>query len=125
MTADKKRRVEKTGWKVGSVNDFLSLSLEEAAYVKLKVRLVKALRTRRQRLGISQVEVAKRLRSSQSRVAKMEAGHPTVSIDLLVRSVLVLGGRVSIAPEGTVGNLEHTRQVVGASLSARRGNGST
>ncbi len=99
MTTDKKRRVEKMGWKVGSVSDFLSLSPEEAAYVELKVRLAKALRTRRQRLGISQVEVAKRLQSSQSRVAKMEAGDPTVSIDLLVRSVLALGGRVSLLPK--------------------------
>ncbi len=99
MTTDKKRRVEKMGWKVGSVSDFLSLSPEEAAYVELKVRLAKALRTRRQRLGISQVEVAKRLQSSQSRVAKMEAGDPTVSIDLLVRSVLTLGGRVSLLPK--------------------------
>jgi ribosome-binding protein aMBF1 (putative translation factor) len=99
MTADKKRRVEKMGWKVGSVNDFLSLSPEEAAYVELKVRLAKALKTRRQRLGISQVEVAKRLQSSQSRVAKMEAGDPTVSIDLLVRSVLALGGRVTLLPK--------------------------
>ncbi len=99
MTTDKKRRVEKRGWKVGSVSDFLSLSPEEAAYVELKVRLAMALRTRRQRLGISQVEVAKRLQSSQSRVAKMEAGDPTVSIDLLVRSVLALGGRVSLLPK--------------------------
>ena len=99
MTTDKKRRVEKMGWKVGSVSDFLSLSPEEAAYVELKVRLAKALRTRRQRLGISQIEVAKRLQSSQSRVAKMEAGDPTVSIDLLVRSVLALGGRVSLLPK--------------------------
>ncbi len=99
MTTEKKRRVDKMGWKVGSVSDFLSLSPEEAAYVELKVRLAKALRTRRQRLGISQVEVAKRLQSSQSRVAKMEAGDPTVSIDLLVRSVLALGGRVSLLPK--------------------------
>ena len=95
MTADKKRRVEKTGWKVGSVSDFLSLSPEEAACVKLKVQLVKALRTRRQRLGISQVEVAKRLRSSQSRVAKMEAGR-SYGIDRSVGKVRACAGRWSL-----------------------------
>ena len=31
------------------------------------------------------------MKSSQSRIAKMEAGDPTVSIDLLVRSLLALG----------------------------------
>jgi hypothetical protein len=33
----------------------------------------------------------KTLKSSQSRVAKMEAGDPTVSLDLLVKSILALG----------------------------------
>jgi hypothetical protein len=31
------------------------------------------------------------MKSSQSRVAKMEAGDPTVSLDLLVKSILALG----------------------------------
>ena len=99
MTTEKKRNLEKLGWKTGSVSDFLELTSEETAYVELKVRLAKELRNRRQKLGISQVEVAKRLRSSQSRVAKMEAGDPSVSIDLLVRSLLALGGSVSMLPK--------------------------
>jgi predicted transcriptional regulator len=40
---------------------------------------------------VTQVALAKALQSSQSRVAKMEAGDPTVSLDLLVRSLLALG----------------------------------
>ena len=99
MTTEKKRKLEKRGWRVGSVSDFLELSPEENAYVELKVRLSKELRQRRQKLGISQVEVAKKLQSSQSRVAKMEAGDPSVSIDLLVRSLLALGGRVTLLPK--------------------------
>lgn len=99
MTTEKKRKLEKKGWRVGSVSDFLGLSPEENAYVELKVRLSKELRQRRQKLGISQVEVAKKLQSSQSRVAKMEAGDPSVSIDLLVRSLLALGGRVTLLPK--------------------------
>ena len=99
MTTEKKRKLEKKGWRVGSVSDFLELSPEENAYVELKVRLSKELRQRRQKLGISQVEVAKKLQSSQSRVAKMEAGDPSVSIDLLVRSLLALGGRVKLLPK--------------------------
>jgi predicted XRE-type DNA-binding protein len=99
MTTEKKRKLEKKGWRVGSVGDFLELSTEETAYVELKVRLAKELRHRRQMLGISQVEAAKKLQSSQSRVAKMEAGDPSVSIDLLVRSLLALGGRVTMLPK--------------------------
>ena len=99
MTTEKKRKLEKKGWKVGSVGDFLELSAEETAYVELKVRLAKELRHRRKKLRISQVEAAKKLQSSQSRVAKMEAGDPSVSIDLLVRSLLALGGRVTMLPK--------------------------
>ena len=38
-------------------------------------------------------ELAKRLRSSQSRVAKMEASDPAVSIDLLIRALLAAGAK--------------------------------
>jgi ribosome-binding protein aMBF1 (putative translation factor) len=88
---EKRRRLEAKGWRVGSVQEFLRLSDEEAAYVDLKVRLATGLRDRRQRRRLTQADLAKRLRSSQSRVAKMEAGDPSVSLDLLIRSLLVLG----------------------------------
>ena len=40
---------------------------------------------------MTQAEVAKLIESSQSRVAKMEAGDSSVSLDLLVRSLIALG----------------------------------
>jgi hypothetical protein len=43
---------------------------------------------------MSQVNLAKALKSSQSRVAKMEAGDPTIFIDLLIKSILALGAGV-------------------------------
>ena len=91
MRKAKKERLEKKGWKVGTVQDFLGLSDEEAAYVELRFRLATALRTQRQKKRLSQSELAKRIGSSQSRVAKMEAGDPSVSLDLLIRSLLALG----------------------------------
>jgi ribosome-binding protein aMBF1 (putative translation factor) len=91
MRRAKKERLEKKGWKVGTVQDFLGLSDEEAAYVKLRFRLATTLRTQRQKKRLSQSELAKRIGSSQSRVAKMEAGDPSVSLDLLIRSLLALG----------------------------------
>ncbi len=91
MRKAKKERLEKKGWKVGTVQDFLGLSDEEAAYVELRFRLATTLRTPRQKKRLSQTELAKRIGSSQSRVAKMEAGDPSVSLDLLIRSLLALG----------------------------------
>jgi transcriptional regulator with XRE-family HTH domain len=37
------------------------------------------------------LDLAAKLQSSQSRIAKMEAGDPSVSLDLLIRSLISLG----------------------------------
>ncbi len=91
MRAEKRRSLEAKGWKVGSAKDFLGLTDQEAAYIELRVKLAQGLKAKRNSRGLSQTELAKVVRSSQSRVAKMEAGDPTVSLDLLVRSLLALG----------------------------------
>lgn len=91
MKQSKRARLESKGWKFGSAEDFLDLSDEEAAYIEMKLALSEKLKQRRQRKRMTQAELAKLVRSSQSRVAKMEAGDPTVSIDLLVKSLLALG----------------------------------
>lgn len=91
MRKAKKARLENKGWKIGSADEFLGLSAEEAAYVDMKIALSEKLKQRRQRKRMTQAELAQLLRSSQSRVAKMEAGDPSVSIDLLVKSLLALG----------------------------------
>lgn len=91
MRNPRKTRLEKAEWKVGSAAEFLELTKEEAAFIELKLALAKSLRERRLRKGMTQVQLAKRLHSSQSRVAKMESPSFSVSIDLLVRSLLALG----------------------------------
>jgi ribosome-binding protein aMBF1 (putative translation factor) len=91
MRKEKKKRLEAKGWKIGTAKDFLSLSEEESAYIELQIRLAEGLRRRRQVKGWSQVDLAAKLQSSQSRVAKMEAGDPSVSLDLLIRSLIALG----------------------------------
>ena len=91
MREEKRRRLEAKGWKIGTAQEFLRLSAEEAAYVDLKVRLATGLRARRRRQNLTQADLAKRLQSSQSRIAKMAAADPSVSVDLLIRSLLTLG----------------------------------
>ena len=91
MRKDKKTRLERAGWKVGSVREFLGLSKAEEALVELKLTLSRGLRERRARRNMTQAQLARLLKSSQSRVAKMEAGDPSVSIDLLIRSLLAMG----------------------------------
>lgn len=91
MRQTKRSALEAAGWRVSDADTFLGLSAEEAAFVELKLCLSAALRTRRLRLRLSQHMAAERLKSSQSRVAKMEAGDASVSLDLLVRALLGLG----------------------------------
>ena len=91
MDKGKKARLEKKGWKVGTVAEFLDLAAEESAYIEMKLALSEKLKERRLRKQLTQTQLASAIESSQSRVAKMEAGDPTVSIDLLVKSLLALG----------------------------------
>jgi hypothetical protein len=89
----KRARLEARGWRVGSAADFLELTPEEAAFVETKLALSQSLRKRRTAQKISQMALAKRLKSSQSRVAKMEAADASVSIDLLLRGLFALGAK--------------------------------
>ncbi len=105
MKQTKRDRLRRAGWAVGSAAEFLGLSKAEAALVDLKLTLSQKLRERRARTRLSQAQLARLLGSSQSRVAKMEAGDPSVSIDLLVRSLLAIGATrrelaAAIAQEG-------------------------
>jgi len=81
----------KNGWLVGSASDFLDLSAEESAYVELKVSLSRYLHQARTEKHWTQEQLARKLKSSQSRVAKMEKGDPSVSVDLLIKSLFALG----------------------------------
>lgn len=91
MKADKRRRLRKAGWTVADSTQFLGLTPEEAAVVEIHVSLALGLRRRRQTLGLTQADLARRIGSSQSRVAKMEAVDPTVSMDLLVKALVAVG----------------------------------
>ncbi len=91
MNNTKRKKLEAKGWKVGTASEFLNLSQDEAAYVELKLSLSKSLQDVRLEKKMTQEQLARLLKSSQSRVAKMESGDPSVSIDLLVRSLFALG----------------------------------
>jgi ribosome-binding protein aMBF1 (putative translation factor) len=87
----KRKKLAEKGWRVGNAKDFLGLSGQEEAFIDLRLRLADGLKSRRRSRGVTQSQLAQALRSSQSRVAKTEAGDPTVSLDLLLKSLLALG----------------------------------
>lgn len=93
MKSTKRARLEAKGWRVGSADEFLELNPEEAALVETRLALSRTLRERRVAQKLTQGDLARRLHSSQSRVAKMEAGDKAVSVDLLLKGLFALGAR--------------------------------
>jgi ribosome-binding protein aMBF1 (putative translation factor) len=91
MKQAKRKRLEAAGWRVGSSAEFLGLTPQEDLLIEIKLALAAALRARRVKLGLTQHALARRLGSSQSRVAKMEAADRSVTMDLLVTALAGLG----------------------------------
>jgi len=92
MDKTKQAKLEASGWVVGTPKALLNLSFEDEVFINIKTDLAATFRKQRLDQELSQVVVARRLHSSQSRVAKMEAADPSVTVDLLIRSILRLGG---------------------------------
>ena len=90
MKTDKLERLQAVGWKVGSAEDFLQLSDEEAQLVALKLSLISAVKNHVPRIN-PRCDLSQRMKSSQSRIAKIEAGDPSVSLDLIVRALIASG----------------------------------
>jgi predicted transcriptional regulator len=91
MKSTKRDRLQQAGWRIGSAQEFLGLTEEETALIEMRLALGRSLKERRLASGMTQQQLASRVGSSQSRIAKMESADPAVSIDLFVRSLLRLG----------------------------------
>jgi DNA-binding XRE family transcriptional regulator len=92
MDKRKRKLLEAHGWKVAGAREFLELTDAELEYIEIKIALSQSVKDQRKRRRLTQEQAARLLGSSQSRVAKMEAGDPSVSIDLYVKSIIALGG---------------------------------
>lgn len=91
MNSAKKKKLEKLGWSSGDASDLLGLSPEEVAVIEMKISLAKNFQETRKSKKLTQSEAAKLLHTSQSRVAKIEAGDPSVSLELLIKGLIALG----------------------------------
>ena len=102
MNRTKRTALEAAGFRVGNAEDFLGLTAEERQIVDLRVAVARAVRRLREKMHLSQQELAKRIRSSQSRVAKIESAAEGVSLDLSFRGLFAVGGQLTdlAAPAG-------------------------
>ncbi len=92
MDKEMRHRLEVAGFRVGDAEDFLGLTDEERRLVELRLAVSRAVRKQREKHGVTQQQLATKLRSSQSRVAKIEAGAADVSLDLAFRALFAAGG---------------------------------
>ena len=95
MKDEKRKQLERAGWRVGSAAEFLGLSEQEAQLVQMKLALADLVRAEREVRKVSQNRLASWTRTSQSRVSKMESAHPSVTIDLMIRTLLALGASMA------------------------------
>jgi ribosome-binding protein aMBF1 (putative translation factor) len=91
MAARRLKQLRKTGWKIGSTRESLGLSDEVARLVELELSLIDPVKEARRKRGLSQVDLAQRIGSSESRVAEIEAGDPSVSFDLIICALFAVG----------------------------------
>lgn len=91
MNSEKLKKLKSAGWEVGSSADFLELTPQEVMLIELKLSLAKLLKKRRKAEKLSQKELARRIGSDQSRVSRMEAGDPSVTVDLLLAGLFYAG----------------------------------
>lgn len=91
MEKEKKERLQKKGWKVGDIDEFLNLGPAEMAIVEMKVALAKALVAKRKACCKTQVSAAAMAKTSQSRYAKVEHADSSVSLELMIKMFFALG----------------------------------
>lgn len=95
MRKEKQEALEAAGMQFTTVADFLGLTPEEEALVELRVAVSIAVRQARERNHLTQAQIAKRIKSSQSRVNLIEAGAQGVSLDLMFRGLFAAGGKLA------------------------------
>jgi ribosome-binding protein aMBF1 (putative translation factor) len=101
MNRDKRERLEAAGFRFGTAAEFLGLTEVEREVVELRLAVSRLVRRLREASGQTQKQLAARLRSSQSRVAKIETGAPDVSLDLSIKALFAAGGKLADLTEMT------------------------
>lgn len=92
MDKAKRKRLEAAGFRIGDAAEFLGLMEEERRLIELRLAVSRAVRRQREMRGMTQQQLAVKLKSSQSRVAKIEAAAADVSLDLSFRALFAVGG---------------------------------
>ena len=91
MTERKKKILVANGYTITDSADWLGLSNEEAQIVNMRVALAQELERVRKSKGITQAELARRVGTKQSGVARMLNNPDTSTMDNLIKALIALG----------------------------------
>jgi Helix-turn-helix len=95
VDAKKREALEAAGWRFGDAADSLELTEEERQIVEFRLRVGRGVRRLREDHRLTQQQLAERIGSNQSRIAKIEAASREVSLDLMPHGFFSAGGRLT------------------------------
>lgn len=97
MDAERRKQLDALGWKsYEHAGDIFGMSEAEKQELDFRIDLANAVKKRRESLGLSQQDLANRLKISKQRVAKIEWGDGEISLEEMLRTYSSLGGRLAI-----------------------------
>ena len=89
------KRIKAAGYKVTTADEWLGLTPEESQLVDIRLALAEQLEEVRKEKGISQAQLAARMGTKQSGIARMVNRPETSSMDNLVKGLIALGVPIS------------------------------
>jgi transcriptional regulator with XRE-family HTH domain len=96
MRSEKQKALEAAGWRFGDAADFLALTDEDRQMLDVRVDAALAVRRQREAMKLSQQELARRIKTSQPRIVKIEKAARDVTLDQILRAYAAAGGRIAI-----------------------------
>jgi hypothetical protein len=92
---EEREQLEALGYKVyDHAGDAVGLSDEEKQEMDFRIALSRAVRKRREKLGLSPKDLATRLKIGVRKVAKIEWGEGDISLEQILAAYSALGGRI-------------------------------
>lgn len=108
MNSEKRKALEAAGWRFGDAADFLRMSHEERQLLDARVEAALAVRRQRESQKLSQEQLARRIKTSQPRIAKIERAASDVSLDQILRAFAAAGGQIAVKQVGRSGTTKAT-----------------
>jgi DNA-binding XRE family transcriptional regulator len=97
MDAKLDKALEAYGYKTyDHIGDALGMTEAEKQEMDFRIELSNAVRKRREKLGLSEQDAAKRLKISKRKLAKIELGNFDVPLEQILHAYSALGGRLAI-----------------------------